>query len=178
MKYKKIYLLAALSLLFSGQTIANALEQNPGQLDVNSFEQSSVKLNVTSIDKNAVQLDVSSLENAPNEIEEKLITSSNYPDATVTYYYESGYFTVNSGSRHMVVRNYPGYNEPTVATYGPGETFYYDRIYNFKDTNHNFTHHYASYVTSSGDRRYVPYGETRNGIYKRLDGLNFTNVIY
>ena len=55
------------------------------------------------------------------------------------------------------MRNFPGYNEATVATYVAGEYFYYDRIYTFVDTNHHFTHRYASYVTSSNVRRYIPF---------------------
>lgn len=98
-------------------------------------------------------------------------------EARITWYDESGSFTIHSGQ--MVVRNYPGFNETTIATYGPGETFYYDRIYDFYDTNHRYTHHYASYISASGVRRYVPYGTTdQNGVYTRMPNLSFTNVIY
>lgn len=91
--------------------------------------------------------------------------AATYPDASIRSYAEYGTFTVNSGS--LIVRAYPGYLEPTIATYGPGESFNYDSIYNFIDSNHNYIHHYASYISYSGERRYVPYGETRNGTFTR-----------
>lgn len=97
---------------------------------------------------------------------------SNGYEAKITWYDENGRFTVNSGQ--MIVRYFPGYNEPTQATYGPGESFNYDRIYNFYDTNHKYTHHYASYSVG-GVRRYVPYGETRNGVFTRYTSYTVVN---
>jgi Bacterial SH3 domain len=89
-----------------------------------------------------------------------------YPyEARITWYDEIGTFRIISGS--LVVRNYPGYSEPTLATYVAGESFNYDRIYEFKDTNHNYTHRYASYISYSGERRYVPFQEVRNGVVTR-----------
>ena len=99
-----------------------------------------------------------------------------YPDSYITSYSEHGKFIIHSGQ--MIVRNYPGYNEPVVTTYGAGDTFYYDSIYNFNDTNHYFTNHYASYISNSGIRRYVYYGDTKNGVYKRVPNLSFTNIIF
>jgi hypothetical protein len=81
-------------------------------------------------------------------------------------YYESGRVVVNLNQTTYHIIWDDNFNQ-TGLYYYPGESFYYDRVYSSPDGVHNF----ASYVNSSGVRRYVITSYYENGVKKYIPGL-------